>query len=48
MKAVVTEELAGLGGYGKILTILSSEDIGREEDDDDEDDLIERWTLRFR
>ena len=51
MKAVVTEESAGLGGYGKILTILSSEYIGGEEDDDDEedeDDLIERWTPRFR
>ena len=49
--AVVTEEVIGLGRYGKTLTILSSEKIGREnEDNDDEsdDDLVERWTPRFR
>ncbi|QAY96413.1 hypothetical protein CWB41_12295 [Methylovirgula ligni] len=50
-KAAVSEESVGLGGYGKILTVLSSDVIGREEEDEaeaDEDDLIERWTLRFR
>lgn len=50
-KAAVSEESVGLGGYGKILTVLSSDAIGREEDDDDEeseDDLVERWTPQFR
>jgi len=48
----ISEESIGLGTYGKVLTILSSSTIGREEDDgDDEDDegvLIESWTPRFR
>ena len=49
-KTAVSEESVGLGGYGKVLTVLSSGAIGREEDDqeDDEDDLVERWTPRFR
>lgn len=49
--AAVSEESVGLGGYGKVLTILSSSSIGREEDDDgddDEDDIVESWTPRFR
>lgn len=50
--ALVTEEVVGLGRYGKTLTVLSSEKIGREsnsdDDDDNEDDLVERWTPRFR
>lgn len=48
---VVTEEVIGLGRYGKTLTILSSPDIGREdegEDESNEDGLIESWTPRFR
>jgi len=48
----ISEESIGLGGYGKLLTVLSSSTIGREEDDcDDEDDeeaLVEKWTPRFR
>ena len=50
-KLVISEESVGLGGYGKILTILSSGAIGCEEEDngeEDQDDLIERWTPRFR
>jgi hypothetical protein len=50
--AIVTEDVVGLGRYGKTLTVLSSERIGRksDEDDDDEsdDDFAERWTPRFR
>jgi hypothetical protein len=49
--AMVTEEVVGLGRYGKTLTILSSSRIGHEEDvgdDDDDDELAERWTPRFR
>jgi hypothetical protein len=48
----VTEEVVGLGRYGKTLTVLSSASIGNEvagyEDDDDEDKLQESWTPRFR
>lgn len=47
----VTEEVMGLGRYGKTLTILSSSTIGQEKDDEDEEDdesIIERWTPRFR
>ena len=49
--AIVTEEVIGLGWYGKTLTVLSSENIGQEADEyneDDEKDLIERWTPHFR
>lgn len=47
--AMVSEEVMGLGRYGKTLTVLSSDSIGQEEvDDDDDDDVIERWTPRFR
>ncbi len=41
-----TEEVVGLGGYGRTLTILSS-DIFADDEDEDED-LEERWTPRFR
>lgn len=48
----ICEESIGLGGYGKVLTILSSGSIGREEndcdDDDDEEALVRKWTPRFR
>jgi hypothetical protein len=50
--ASVTEEVVGLGRYGKTLTILSSEIIGQElpdlDDESEDDDLRERWTPRFR
>jgi hypothetical protein len=49
--ARVTEEVVGLGRYGKTLTILSSEIIGQEHADDgesEEDDFEEKWTPRFR
>ncbi|MBA1445842.1 MAG: hypothetical protein FE835_13265 [Gammaproteobacteria bacterium] len=42
--AIVSEEVIGLGGYEKTLTILSSDSLGQ----DDEDELIESWTPRFR
>ncbi len=48
--APVIEEAVGLGRYGKTLTILSSEDLGREDERDEENDdesLIESWALRF-
>jgi hypothetical protein len=49
--SIVTEEVIGLGRYGKTLTVLSSRKIGNEtyaDEGDDEDDLVERWTPRFR
>jgi IrrE N-terminal-like domain len=41
-----TEEIVGLGSYGKTLTILSSEVFADDEDEDE--DLEQRWTARFR
>jgi hypothetical protein len=50
--AIVSEEVVGLGRYGKTLTVLSSGSIGQEsgydDDDDDDDELSERWTPCFR
>lgn len=49
--SIVTEEVVGLGRYGKTLTVLSSRKIGHEANTDegnDEEDLVERWTPRFR
>lgn len=49
-----TEEVIGLGSYGKTLTVLSCpalvEETFRDEDEEDEDDedLVERWTPRFK
>jgi hypothetical protein len=48
---ILTEEIIGLGGYRKTLTVLSSGSFGggEEPDDDDDDgnDLAESWTPRF-
>ena len=50
--ARVSEEVVGLGRYGKTLTVLSSTSIGDEaagyDDGDDEEKLQESWTPRFR
>jgi IrrE N-terminal-like domain len=49
--ATVTEEVIGLGSYGKTMTVLSSETIGQDlvEDEEQEDrDMDESWTPRFR
>jgi len=49
--ARVSEEVLGLGRYGKVLTILHSSHIGPEnesEEEREEEDLRERWTPRFR
>jgi hypothetical protein len=50
---ILSEEIVGLGSYGKTLTVLSSEklggDDGHDDDvDDDDDRLAESWTPRFR
>lgn len=50
-EAWVSAESIGLGSYGKVLTVLSSDAIGETEDlteEDEERDLIESWTPRFR
>ena len=50
---MATEEVVGLGKYGKTLTVLTchinlDETYQDDEDEDDEDRLIESWTPRFR
>ena len=45
------EQVCGLGGYGRTLTVISSEvrDTDSEPSEDDEDEqLVESWTPRFR
>ncbi|MCW3847389.1 hypothetical protein OF829_09055 [Sphingomonas sp. LB-2] len=48
----ITEEVVGLGGYGRTLTVLTCSSLSvRPEDQPDEDDeeaLIESWTPRFK
>ena len=49
----IREEVVGLGQYGRTLTIFScaalNADQGYDEgDEEDEDELIEKWTPRFR
>ena len=40
-----TEEVLGLGAYGKVLTVLTAKNFA---DEDGDDDAEERWTPRFR
>jgi len=51
-KAEVSEESIGLGAYGKVLTVLVSSSIGQgddpDEDEESDEDVVERWTPRFR
>lgn len=42
------EEVIGLGGYGKTLTVLSIEELPDQEEIDEEDELQESWTPRFK
>jgi IrrE N-terminal-like domain len=42
------EDVIGLGGYGKTLTILHGIELPDDEDEDYDDSLIESWTPRFR
>lgn len=42
------EEIVGLGGYGKTLTILSASDLPDPEDIEEDEDLEESWTPRFK
>lgn len=51
-RARISEESVGLGRYGKVMTVLSSNSIGQEDNskdgEDDEERLAESWTPRFR
>ena len=44
----LTEDVVGLGSYGKTLTVLHNIDIPDEEDEEDEELLVESWSPRFR
>lgn len=46
-KIPATEEIVGLGKYGKTLTILST-DLFADDEREDDDDIEENWTPRFR
>lgn len=41
------EEVIGLGGYGRTLTVVSTSTLPDQEELDEEDELIESWTPRF-
>ena len=43
-----TEQVMGLGSYGRTLTVLIVDEMYEDEDDDEEEALIESWTPRFR
>jgi Zn-dependent peptidase ImmA (M78 family) len=44
----ITEDVVGLGSYGKTLTVLHGIEIPDDDDPDDDDSLIESWTPHFR
>lgn len=43
----ISEDVVGLGRYGKTLTVLYDIDIPEPEDEDDEKSLIDSWTPHF-
>ncbi len=44
----ISEDVIGLGRYGKTLTVLYNIDVPAEDEEDEEAALIESWTPRFR
>lgn len=44
----ISEDVIGLGGYGKTLTVLYDIAVPDAEDEEDEHSLIESWTPRFK
>lgn len=44
----ISEDVVGLGRYGKTLTVLYDINIPEPEDEEDEEALIESWTPRFK
>jgi hypothetical protein len=45
---VLNEEVVGLGGYGRTLTVLSAQDAVDVEELQEDEELIESWKPRFR
>ena len=43
-----TEQVMGLGSYGRTLTVLTVDEMYGYEEEDEEETLIESWTPRFR
>jgi hypothetical protein len=48
LSARITEEVIGLGKYGKTLTILTAPELPDPEEIQEEEELIESWKPRFR
>ena len=45
----VTEQVVGLGNYGKTLTVLTGFDIEEQlEEIEEDEDLVESWQPKFR
>ncbi len=44
----ISEDVVGLGRYGKTLTVLYDINFPEPEDEEDEESLIESWTPRFK
>ncbi len=44
----ISEDVVGLGRYGKTLTVLYAIDVPEPEDEEDERSLIDSWTPRFK
>jgi len=44
----ISEDVVGLGSYGRTLTVLYDIDIPDNDEEEDERNLIESWTPRFR
>jgi len=44
----ISEDVVGLGRYGKTLTVLYNIDVPEPEEEEDEQSLIDSWTPRFK
>lgn len=42
-----TEDVLGLGSYGKTLTVIRTETFADDEEEEDDESLADRWTPRF-
>ena len=47
-RIAISEDVIGLGSYGKTLTVLYDINLPEPEEEEDEAALIESWTPRFR
>jgi hypothetical protein len=48
LQVTLYEEVVGLGGYGKTLTILTALDLPDPEEIEEDEDLTDSWTPRFQ